>query len=155
MKKLLLPVFCLALLSTGCGKEDKNCPPVTTTAPAAEIATLKSYITNSSITATEDPRGFYYSITTPGTGDKPSPCNDVTVNYSGKLTNGTQFDAGNAVTFTLSGLIVGWQEGIPLIAKGGRIVLYLPPSLAYGSQANGSIPANSILIFTIDLLYIS
>ncbi|HAD33478.1 MAG TPA: FKBP-type peptidylprolyl isomerase, partial [Chitinophagaceae bacterium] len=58
----------------------------------------------------------------------------------------------NGVSFGLDGLIVGWQEGIPLIGAGGKIKLYLPPSLAYGSNANGNIPANSSLIFDIDLL---
>jgi len=75
----------------------------------------------------------------------------VVVNYVGKLTNGTIFDSGNNVSFSLGGLITGWQEGIPLIAPGGSITLYLPPSLAYGSRATGSIPANSNLIFKIDL----
>ena len=65
------------------------------------------------------------------------------------------FDSGNNVQFNLSGLIIGWQEGIPLIAPGGSITLYLPPSLAYGSTAVGSIPANSILVFTIDLLAVN
>ena len=55
----------------------------------------------------------------------------------------------------LSQVVVGWQQGIPLIAPGGNITLYLPPSLAYGPQAQTGIPANSILIFKIDLLGIN
>ncbi|MBK8146208.1 MAG: FKBP-type peptidyl-prolyl cis-trans isomerase [Bacteroidetes bacterium] len=68
------------------------------------------------------------------------------------LLNGTVFDQSNSAVFTLSNLIVGWQQALPLIGIGGSIKIYLPPSLAYGNKASGSIPANSNLIFEIDLL---
>jgi FKBP-type peptidyl-prolyl cis-trans isomerase FkpA len=55
----------------------------------------------------------------------------------------------------LGQLIVGWQKGLPLISSGGKITLYIPPSLGYGSAAAGSIPANSILIFDIELISVS
>jgi FKBP-type peptidyl-prolyl cis-trans isomerase FkpA len=142
---LLLPIFV-----NSCKKED-SCPEVTIKAPEAEVTALRKYISDNSITATEDARGFFYKINTAGTGAQPTACSGVSVNYTGKLTNGTQFDAGNNVSFSLSQLIIGWQEGIPLIKAGGAITLYLPPTLAYGSNAVGSIPANSILIFTITL----
>lgn len=141
----------LSALVISCNKKDSECPEVNLKAPDAEIATLRAYITGNGITATEDPRGFFYKIDNPGTGKKPTVCSRVSVNYVGRLTNGTQFDAGNNVSFSLSQLIIGWQQGIPLINAGGAITLYLPPSLAYGSNAVGSIPANSILVFTITL----
>ena len=133
------------------------CEPSTVTTQALddEIARLKQYIDSRRIKASIDKRGFYYTIQKPGNGDKPTICSNVSVNYEGKLTNGTRFDSGHDVRFGLSQLIVGWQEGIPMIAPGGRITLYLPPSLAYGSQEQGNIPANSILIFQIDLLKIN
>lgn len=142
-----------AFVFTSCQRDTASaqCDPITTKAPAAEVTTLQQYIANSNITATADSRGFYYTITNPGTGTKPTACSNVTVDYVGKLTNGTQFDANNNIAFSLTGLITGWQEGIPLIAPGGSITLYLPPSLAYGSQAQNGIPANSILVFKIDL----
>jgi FKBP-type peptidyl-prolyl cis-trans isomerase FkpA len=74
------------------------------------------------------------------------------VKYTGRLTNGSVFDSSTGATFALANLITGWQQGIPYIGKGGKITLYLPPSLGYGSQASGSIPANSILIFEIELI---
>ena len=157
MKKILIPALAVMLAATACNKNtDPKCEPVTTKAPDSEIATLRAYISGAGITATEDSRGFFYRIDRVDTAAKmPSSCSSVTVDYVGKLTNGTQFDAGNRVTFSLSGLITGWQEGIPLIGEGGAITLWLPPSLAYGNRANGSIPANSILVFNISLLMVN
>ena len=149
MKKHLLWLLPLVLVF-GC-KKDNKCPEVNITAPAAEVTTLRDYLTTNNITATEDPRGFFYTINNPGSGDKPTPCSNVTVGYAGKLTNGNQFDAQQSISFPLSDLITGWKEGIPLIATGGSMKLYLPPSLGYGSQARPGIPANSILIFDITL----
>ena len=158
IKRGLFGLLTMASLA-GCLSNNNDVPcnaaPVTTAAPQTEIATLKQYIDANRITATADSRGFYYTIQSPGTGTKPTVCSNVTVNYVGKLTNGTTFDSGNGVSFGLNQLILGWQEGIPLIAPGGRITLYLPPSLAYGAQAKGSIPANSILVFQIDLTRIN
>ncbi|UFH52281.1 FKBP-type peptidyl-prolyl cis-trans isomerase [Spirosoma sp. KNUC1025] len=150
----------LAILSVLIGCQSANqspCEPtpITTKAPSDEIARLKQFIDSSRIAATADARGFYYTIQAPGSGTKPTVCSNVSVNYEGRLTDGTSFDSGEDISFGLNQLIVGWQEGIPLIAQGGRITLYLPPSLAYGSQQQGEIPANSILIFQIDLLSIN
>lgn len=131
---------------------NKNCPPVTTAAPADEVVQLEQYLASANITPIKDDRGFYYTVNKPGSGDKPGACATVTVNYKGRLTTGEEFDAADDVEFPLPNLIVGWQEGIPLIAPGGSVTLYLPPSLAYGSEAQQGIPANSILIFEIDLL---
>ncbi len=96
---------------------------------------------------------MYYTILDPGTGQAPEVCDGVSVKYIGKLTDGQTFDeSADPVIFNLSTLIGGWQLGIPLIKTGGKIRLYIPPSLGYGSQSTGSIPANSILIFDIDLV---
>ncbi|GAB3718625.1 hypothetical protein GCM10027592_61740 [Spirosoma flavus] len=155
LSKTALVILASLWLLTAC-QSGNNTPcdakPVTTKAPDEEIAQLKQFIETGRIKATFDKRGFYYAIQNPGSGTKPTVCSTVSVNYDGKLTNGTRFDSGNDVRFGLFQLIVGWQEGIPLIAPGGRITLYLPPSLAYGDQEQRDIPANSILVFEIDLL---
>lgn len=150
MKKKVLILLISALTAASCNK-DKQCEEVTVNAPAAEVTALYNYILANNITAVADPRGFFYTVANFGSGDKPTPCSGVTVNYIGKLTSGITFDSGTNASFYLSSLITGWKEGVPLIASGGSITLYLPPSLAYGSSANGSIPANSNLIFIIDL----
>ena len=151
MKKISV-VICLSLIVIASCKKDSNsnCSPVTIAAPSSEVDTLRAYLTANSITATEDSRGFFYTINSAGT-TKPTVCNTITFNYVGKLTNGTQFDSANNIIYPLYNLIVGWQEGIPLIGTGGSITLYLPPSLGYGNVDYGDIPANSILIFNIDL----
>lgn len=156
LKPIGIGMISLALLSNCQSANQTPCEQtlVTTTAPEQEIAQLKQYIESKGIKATADKRGFYYTIQSPGSGAKPNVCSNVSVNYEGRLTDGTRFDSGDDVRFGLNQLIVGWQEGIPLIAPGGQITLYLPPSLAYGDQQQGDIPAHSILIFQIDLLAI-
>ena len=152
MKKITI-LFSVLILAS-CSKNE-NCGEVKTAAPVSEVNNLRDYLNTNGITTTEDSRGFFYIINSTGTGDKPTICSSVTVNYVGKLLDGTTFDSGNNSSFSLSGLITGWQEGIPLIAPGGKITLYLPPTLAYGSSGVGSIPANSNLIFEIDLVKVN
>lgn len=150
-----LLVLSWLFIASSCQKDDPadcNLPIPATQAPQSEVAALKQFIDTAKINATADERGFYYTIHSPGTGPKPTLCSDVTVNYTGTLTNGNTFETADDVSFNLSRLILGWQQGIPLISPGGSITLYLPPSLAYGAQAQQGIPANSILIFKIDLV---
>jgi peptidylprolyl isomerase len=105
-----------------------------------------------------------------GTGPAATPSSTVTVQYVGVLYNShKQFDAswtdpgGGPATFSLSGVIPGWQQGIPGMKVGGRRELIIPASLAYGKQAKPAsgvkgdvgIPANSTLVFVIDLHAIS
>jgi FKBP-type peptidyl-prolyl cis-trans isomerase FkpA len=87
-------------------------------------------------------------------------CSFITVKYVGRLTNGSIFDqTQGADTFSsyLGNLIRGWVNAVPYIKTGGKIRLFIPPSLGYGSanQTSGgvvTIPGNSILIFDIELV---
>lgn len=151
--------FCtVALLFTSCLKSSNSnsCTYTESTfvAPAGEIAAVQGYCSSNHPSAIQHSSGLFYEITSPGTGTvTPGVCSTVTVKYSGYLTNGTKFDENlTGVSFSLGALILGWQKGIPLIKKGGSINLYIPPSLGYGSNANGTIPANSILVFNIQLV---
>jgi peptidylprolyl isomerase len=97
-----------------------------------------------------------------GTGAPATAASTVNVQYVGVLyKGGTQFDAswndgsGQPVSLPLTGVIKGWQQGIPGMKIGGRRELIIPPSLAYGSTAQAKIPANSTLVFVIDLHAIS
>ena len=97
-----------------------------------------------------------------GTGAAAAAGDTVTVNYVGALTNGAVFDASanhpetaNGFTFSLGAgqVIKGWDQGIVGMKVGGKRVLVIPASLAYGDQAvGGVIPANSDLIFQVELL---
>jgi peptidylprolyl isomerase len=93
-----------------------------------------------------------------GTGPAATPSSTVNVQYVGELyKGGKQFDAswndgsGQPVSLPLSGVIKGWQQGIPGMKIGGRRELIIPPSLGYGATAQSKIPANSTLVFVIDL----
>jgi FKBP-type peptidyl-prolyl cis-trans isomerase FkpA len=89
-----------------------------------------------------------------GNGEFPNINSLVTVAYKGTLTDGTTFDqsSSNGITFPLSNVIQGWQEGIPLFSEGGSGILLIPSALGYGSQSVGNIPENSVLIFEVTLL---
>jgi FKBP-type peptidyl-prolyl cis-trans isomerase FkpA len=124
-------------------------------APATEIQSVQDYLTTNNITAKQHCSGIFYEVVTEGAGVTATACSFVTVKYIGKLTNGTVFDQtqpGATYSNYLNNLIVGWINGIPYVKPGGKIRLYIPPSLGYGSAANGPIPANSVLIFEIDLV---
>ena len=91
-----------------------------------------------------------------GTGPAATPTSTVTVNYVGVLyKGGKEFDSswkrGTTATFPLSGVIQGWQQGIPGMKVGGRRELIIPATLAYKNQAQSGIPANSALVFVIGL----
>jgi FKBP-type peptidyl-prolyl cis-trans isomerase FkpA len=159
IKTLFVPVL-LAFAFSGCLKEGSQSFTCTASIPqvnvlAGEIAAVEAYLAQKGITdAQKSNFGFYYKIDVAGTGITPTVCSNVTLYYQGKLIDGTTFDQTGAspVTFKLGQLITGWQLGLPLIKTGGKIKLYLPPTLGYGSRAVGSIPANSILIFEITLV---
>lgn len=167
MKNRLFLIACLLILVGSCSKSDENkCIYSNSilTATATEIAYLQNYITTNALTATQHSSGIFYTVENPGTGATASVCSNVTVTYTGSLlSNGFVFDSNTSaagISFILGQLIVGWQKGIPLIKSGGRIILYIPPSLGYGANtrtdANGNviIPANSYLKFTINLLIV-
>ncbi|MCZ8341759.1 MAG: FKBP-type peptidyl-prolyl cis-trans isomerase [Leptospira sp.] len=93
-----------------------------------------------------------------GTGDEAYSGSNVTVHYVGRLTNGNKFDSsrdrGKPFVFNLGAgeVIKGWDKGIKGMKVGGKRKLIIPPELGYGSKTVGSIPANSTLIFEVELL---
>jgi FKBP-type peptidyl-prolyl cis-trans isomerase FkpA len=115
---------------------------------------ITDYISNNNLNAAATGSGLYYVISKVGTGANPQPNTSVTVIYKGALANGKVFDQSNAggLTISLSSVIKGWQEGIPYFKKGGgKGVLLIPSALGYGAQATSGIPANSVLIFDVEL----
>jgi peptidylprolyl isomerase len=101
--------------------------------------------------------GLRYEDTVAGEGEGAVFGNEVTVNYSGFLTDGTLFDSSVGVqpfTFTIGAgrVIKGWEEGLIGMKKGGQRILEIPGDLAYGEQGAGMIPANATLIFEVEMV---
>jgi FKBP-type peptidyl-prolyl cis-trans isomerase FklB len=102
--------------------------------------------------------GLQYKIVDAGkTGaNSPQPTDTVTVQYRGKLLDGTVFDSsydrGQPATFPVNGVIKGWQEALPLMKPGAKWQLFIPADLAYGDSGQGKIPPGSLLIFDVELL---
>lgn len=104
------------------------------------------------------PSGLMYVLHTPGSAEKPAPGTNVTVHYTGFLTNGTKFDSSkdrnSPFQFQVGQrrVIAGWDEGIPLMGKGGKATLIIPYFLGYGERGTGPIPPFATLIFDVELL---
>jgi FKBP-type peptidyl-prolyl cis-trans isomerase FkpA len=117
---------------------------------------IQKYLADHQLTAQKlENTGICYIISEPGDEFHPDDYSVITVNYKGYLTDGTIFNQtkeDEPYTSALSSLIYGWRYGVPLIGTGGKITLFLPSYYGYGPSANGSIPANSVLIFDIELL---
>ena len=116
---------------------------------------IVSYLNKHSINATKTSSGLYYAIEQQGTGMQVSASNTVIMKYKAYLLNGTVFDENKVgTTIALPNTVKGWQEGIPKFKVGGIGKLFIPSKLAYGTEATGSIPANSVLIFDVEILEI-
>ncbi|MDE6311785.1 MAG: FKBP-type peptidyl-prolyl cis-trans isomerase [Muribaculaceae bacterium] len=101
--------------------------------------------------------GLSYEILAPGEGPHPTAESQVTLNYTGRLIDGTVFDSTEGrgpATFPVSGVIPGFGEGVQLVGKGGKATLYIPGNLAYGDQGQpaAGIGPNEMLIFDIELI---
>lgn len=142
---------------------------------ANEKAAIKAYISEEGINAEVTEEGLYYEITKPGNGVKPQVGQNVRVNYTGYLMDGTVFDTSveeaakeanvyspnrsyEPYGFPLGqgSVIRGWDIGIGLLSEGGKATLIIPSPLAYGNRASGAlIKANSTLVFTVELVEIA
>lgn len=103
------------------------------------------------------PSGIQYKVVKEGTGPRPKATSTVTVKYTGKLLDGTEFDAssrhGGTATFQLNQVIPGWTEGLQLMNTGSTYELWIPGNLAYGPQGSPpQIGPNATLHFEIELL---
>lgn len=141
-----------------CLKDDNVCKPISAAEEDKRMQqfingdSLQNFIALNELTVEHDANGFYYIIVNPGSTSRPNINNTVRVEYVGTLTDFRQFDKSNQVTsFELRSLIEGWQLGLPKIGQGGRIILILPPSLAYGCNKIDIIDENSVLVFDLTL----
>lgn len=119
---------------------------------------LHEYFKNNNIKPMTTASGLNYVITKEGNGEKPGVGTLIKVHYTGKLLDGTVFDSSvnrnEPFQFVLGigQVISGWDEGLQLLTKGSKAVLYIPYYLAYGDRGAGTIPPFSTLIFEVELI---
>ena len=145
MRKYLI-IFLLPILFAGCAKQKQA---------AADDKIIKQYISDHHLNAVAEPNGLYYVEALMGTGNNPTIKDSIIVKYTGYLTDGTIFDQNLTGTKALSlrNVIVGWQQGIPLMKKGGKATLLIPSALGYADQyVSASIPPNAVLLFDVELI---
>lgn len=105
------------------------------------------------------PSGLQYQILKSGTGSQPTYQDSIVVNYEGTRVDGGVFDSSyqrnKPSVFPLKRVIKGWQEALMKMKVGDVWMLYIPAKLAYGATSpSNAIPANSALIFKVELLEI-
>ena len=160
MKKLSILLVTLLIAFAGC-KKDSNVQN------AIDNKLILAYIQANNLTTQTTGDGLYYVVTAPGDATRPLLTSIAYVKYRGYIMNGTvkgnQFDSSyelyeqGAQFNPVSGLIKGFSEGLMQFGKGGKGTLIIPSTLGYGSTAQGTegyvgyIPANSTLIFDIEL----
>jgi len=128
----------------------------------AEYAEIDQYIDDNNFTASIDSiYGTRYTIHRNGNNITPEPGAQVSVHYQGELLDGTVFDnsydRGTPLTFTLGNgqLIKGFEMGVNQLHENDSATIFIPSIYGYGSSADGPIPANSILVFGLEVLRIS
>ncbi len=138
--------ICLALTAMtlmSCDKEDQQ---------ATDEALIQGFIAEHNLVTQTTASGLHYIIDLPGSSQHPTINDDITFSYVGFLLDGDIFDLGDNVTYPLSGLIEGFQEGMPLFGKGGGGRLIIPSYLAYGDAPQPGIPGNSVIVFDVSLI---
>ena len=100
--------------------------------------------------------GLQYQVLRQGEGARPRATDRVRVRYRGTLLDGTEFDSSYArgvpAEFALNQVIVGWTEGLGLMPVGAKYKFWIPAELGYGARASERIPADSTLVFEVELL---
>ena len=124
---------------------------------AKDVKLIEEFATTNNLKLDKTEKGVYYVMEKKGTGNEnPKVTSKVKVHYHGTLLDGTVFDSsvdrGEPIEFGLNQVIPGWQDAIPLLTVGGKGKFIIPSDLAYGSRPAGKIPANSVLIFDVELL---
>jgi len=163
--KSIFSLLCLLGIVTmaGCGKLDCNrgvssekIQAVDQVQLKADIAAIDAYLELNNVKDVQmDPSGIRYVILKASSGGTPCLENQVSVIYDAKLIPTLQtVDSSQGATrnFVLNQLILGWQIMFPTFPKGTKAAVYIPSGYAYGPTGSGSIPANSNLVFTIELL---
>ncbi len=119
---------------------------------AKEPALIAAYTAKSGKTFQKTASGLQYSIEKPGSGPSPQMGETWVVNYRGTFLNGKEFDKGSAAEMPLGQMIPGFNEALTLMKAGCKATFVIPSSIAYGDQPRGPIPANSVLVFELEVI---
>lgn len=158
MRYLIYLVLSLSLFACGQGNKLAS---LKVENPTTQLDKDKNLIIDHAIANNLDlqqtPSGIFYMMTQAGDGGAhPNAQSRITAHYHGTLLNGEVFDSsvtrGKPFSFSLGGVIKGWKEAIPMLTKGGKGTFFIPSELAYGSRDRRKIPANSVLVFEIELV---
>ncbi|GAB4423742.1 MAG: hypothetical protein OHK0039_40480 [Bacteroidia bacterium] len=151
MKKFTRILLALALLGTWASCEDEY-----EAQAAIDKQLILDYVADQGWVGAFTENDVFYVIDDPGAGgETPVASSTVEVIYTGYLLDGTEFDSsdGFPVRFSLFNVITGWREGMQKFPRESKGKLVIPSRLAYGPRGSGSaIPANSVLVFHIELL---
>jgi FKBP-type peptidyl-prolyl cis-trans isomerase len=148
MRRLFLLIALVLPMLAACGSDGPTSIEDTTFAPelGVDLATM-----------TRTSTGLYYKDLTVGTGAVVQSGQTVSAYYKGWFASGRSFEQlqppSNPYPFVLGvgRVIKGWDQGIPGMKVGGKRLLVIPSSLAYGSAGQGSIPPNSVLVFEVQI----
>lgn len=157
MRRVLVVLAALGTL--GCG--DRPAPDAGPPEAAAPDIARTSFAPSLGVdlaAMTQTPRGAWIRDLTAGAGEPVAAGKEVSIHYAGRLPDWTPFDANGPAdapyVFRLGAgeVVAGFDEGVTGMRVGGTRLVVIPPSLGYGAQAHGPLPANAILVFTIDLV---
>ncbi len=147
--KGLLSVAAIFILFARCSEEKIKL--VDKDQLAKDVLLIDEYLDSNNISAEADTSGLRYSIGTKGSDFKPQLVDSIQVNYSLSLLSGQSIFTEGQNTLLLNKLIRAWRIALPLVGEGAKLRLFVPSGLAYGNYRTGPIPANSNLIFDIEL----
>jgi FKBP-type peptidyl-prolyl cis-trans isomerase len=155
VKKAMYPLVLVAL--AGIFSCSDNAAPSPQNQIDSEIITIDNYLTANGISALKENSGIRLVIHTEGNGGLPPKADHIAeVNVTGKLfSNGSVFQPASKVRGVVSSLVDGMQLALTLMPVGTKATVYIPSALGYGETAVGSIPANSILVFEVELLSVT
>jgi FKBP-type peptidyl-prolyl cis-trans isomerase FklB len=123
---------------------------------AAAAAFMAANLSKNGIVAL--PSGIQYRVIEEGEGSRPGMDSTVKVHYRGSKTDGHEFDSsfarGVPEEFTVSTVLKGWQEVLPLMKTGATWQVFVPPELAFGARGNPPVGPNEALIFDLKLVEI-
>jgi FKBP-type peptidyl-prolyl cis-trans isomerase FkpA len=139
---IALPLLAAPLTASGAADDGVIALPLNPIVPAAQRQCTQ-----------HTPSGLGYTVLRPAEGPKPTADDTVLINYIGYLAStGEAFDQNMHAPLPVGQVIPGFSEGLQMVAKTGIIRLCVPAALGYGAEATGPIPANSDLVFQVELL---